>query len=78
MSVDDRDKWNARYAAGAYAERTRPSALLVDTLARYPLAGGARALDVACGAGRNAIYDPYRFAFFVDRDTADPVIQTGR
>ena len=56
MSVEDRDKWDARYAAGAYAERTRPSALLVQALADYTLPPGSSALDVACGAGRNAIY----------------------
>lgn len=53
MSLAERDKWNARYAAGAYADREHPTQLLVDWLQR---ARKGRALDVACGAGRNAIY----------------------
>jgi tellurite methyltransferase len=51
MADGERDKWNARYAAGAYATRDHATRLLVDWLPR--LAKG-RALDVACGAGRNA------------------------
>ncbi len=53
MSRDDRDKWNRRYRDGAYAERKHPSAVLVDRLAEAP---AGPALDVACGAGRNALY----------------------
>ena len=57
MSEADRDRWNERYRAGAYADREHPSALLVDWLPR--LGTGTtrpRALDLACGAGRNALY----------------------
>ena len=50
MSRADRKKWNERYRAGAFAERTHPSALLEDWIDRLPL---GRALDLACGAGRN-------------------------
>ncbi len=53
MSTADRDKWNQRYAEGAYSERMHPSALLerwADQIAP------GRALDVACGAGRNALW----------------------
>ena len=53
MSAAERDKWDARYRDGAYRERTHPSALLAEWLPR--LARG-RALDVACGAGRNALF----------------------
>jgi len=53
LSQADRHKWNARYAQGAYAERTNPNQLLESWLARVPV---GRALDVACGAGRNAMY----------------------
>jgi tellurite methyltransferase len=52
VSAAERDKWNARYSDGAYEGRTHPSALLATWLPR--LARG-RALDVACGAGRNAL-----------------------
>lgn len=53
MSETDRDKWNKRYREGAYAERMRPSALLEQWLERVP---PGRAIDIACGAGRNALY----------------------
>jgi tellurite methyltransferase len=53
VSRAERDKWDARYRAGAYAERAHPTALLADWLDRLPR---GRALDVACGAGRNALF----------------------
>ena len=53
MSDADRERWNAKYAAGEYAERTHPSALLAAWTGRLPR---GRALDVACGLGRNAIH----------------------
>lgn len=62
MSTADRDKWDARYRAGAYADRQHPSALvaeLVPDIAATQRARGdaeLRALDLACGAGRNALF----------------------
>ena len=53
MSDADRERWNARYESGEYAARTHPSALLAAWLDRLPR---GRALDVACGRGRNAIH----------------------
>lgn len=53
MSTAERDKWDARYRDGAYESRTHPTALLAEWLPRLPR---GRALDVACGAGRNALY----------------------
>ncbi len=53
MSNADREKWNRRYAEGAYTERTHPSSLLEAWADRIP---SGRALDVACGAGRNALW----------------------
>ena len=53
MSGADRVKWDERYRAGAYAEREHPSALLAEWEARLPR---GRALDVACGAGRNSLF----------------------
>lgn len=53
MSTAERDKWDARYRDGAYENRTHPTALLAEWLPRMP---PGRALDVACGAGRNALY----------------------
>lgn len=53
MSAAERDKWDARYRDGAYENRTHATALLAAWLPRLP--PGA-ALDVACGAGRNALH----------------------
>lgn len=53
MSVADRIKWDERYRAGAYADREHPSALLAEWEPRLPR---GRALDVACGAGRNSLF----------------------
>ncbi len=53
MSRADREKWDERYRAGAFAERPHPSALLEDWIERLP---GGRALDLACGAGRNSLF----------------------
>jgi tellurite methyltransferase len=53
VSAAERDKWDARYRDGAYRDRTHPTALLAEWLPRLPR---GRALDVACGAGRNALF----------------------
>jgi len=54
MSAEDRAKWEQRYREGAYVSRAEPSVWLRQQ-ALQPRAG-ARALDVACGLGRNARY----------------------
>ena len=51
MSEQDRDKWNHRYATDSQRKHN-PVELLVDWLPKLPR---GRALDVACGAGRNAL-----------------------
>jgi SAM-dependent methyltransferase len=53
VSAAERDKWDARYRDGAYEHRTNPTALLAEWLPRLK---PGRALDVACGAGRNALF----------------------
>ncbi len=53
MSDRDRQKWNTRYAAGAYGTRVHPTVLLE---AFFEEIAPKCALDVACGAGRNAIW----------------------
>ena len=53
VSAADRDKWDERYRLGAYEDRTHPSAWLEQCLAGVTV---GRALDVPCGAGRNAIF----------------------
>ena len=54
MSEADRRKWDARYREGAYVSRPHPSAFLEQCAALLPRRG--RALDLACGAGRNALF----------------------
>ena len=57
MSQADREKWDDRYRAGQYRARTHPSALLAEWLPQLePFGSPPRALDVACGRGRNAVY----------------------
>lgn len=51
MSKQDRDKWNQRYAEDSY-QKNNPVTLVSEWLPRIPV---GRALDVACGAGRNSI-----------------------
>lgn len=56
MSTADQQRWDERYAAGAYADRSHPSAALARWLPHLSLPPGSRVLDVACGAGRNACF----------------------
>jgi tellurite methyltransferase len=53
MSEADRRKWDERYRGGAYAGREHPTALLAEW---EPRLVRGRALDVACGAGRNSLF----------------------
>jgi tellurite methyltransferase len=53
MSRADADRWNARYRAGE-AQGAAPSPFLLSLEPLLPRAG--RALDVAGGAGRNALW----------------------
>jgi SAM-dependent methyltransferase len=53
----DRDKWNARYSGGDGATSGTPNPLLLEWLpAIAPVSSPPRALDVACGLGRHALY----------------------
>ncbi|MCA9670344.1 MAG: methyltransferase domain-containing protein [Myxococcales bacterium] len=54
MSEADRLKWDARYSTGDYVYGAQPAPLLVEQRALLP--DGGRALDIACGEGRNAVY----------------------
>lgn len=77
MSELDRRKWNTRYRKGAYAERIHPAVYLVECIPMInpPL---HRALDLACGAGRNALYLASQ-GFAVDAiDIAAEALQRGR
>jgi SAM-dependent methyltransferase len=50
--MDERSAWNRRYADGDYTPRAEPARFLEDWIDRFP---PGRALDVACGTGRNAL-----------------------
>jgi tellurite methyltransferase len=77
LSDLDRKKWNSRYAEGAYARRTHPSRLLVDALQDWPEPSG-RALDIACGAGRNALYLAERGFQVTGLDSSDQALDRAR
>jgi SAM-dependent methyltransferase len=52
MTAEDRARWEEKFRAGVHRERA-PDPVLLRALAFAPPRG--RALDVACGRGRNAI-----------------------
>ena len=57
MSRPDREKWDRRYREGAYSTRKHPSALLMEWLPKLAIdAETPRAIDLACGIGRNTLY----------------------
>lgn len=53
MSDADRNRWDQRYRDGSYRARPNATVLLEEWQPKLPR---GRALDVACGAGRNALY----------------------
>lgn len=54
MSNEARHKWDARYQSSGYLYGLEPAKLLVENKGLLPPRG--RALDIACGEGRNAVY----------------------
>jgi tellurite methyltransferase len=53
----DRIKWDERYSGKEYFFSFAPSRFLAESLERIrSLTGGRRALDIACGEGRNGIF----------------------
>ncbi len=63
----DRERWNAKFQAGE-AQGKEPDALLIESCAGLP---GGRALDLAGGAGRHAIWLAQRGWEVVLSDIAD-------
>lgn len=51
MSEADQERWNQRYREGYYADRPYPVAFLEGNIGMFT---PGRALDIACGLGRNA------------------------
>jgi SAM-dependent methyltransferase len=71
--MDARDRWNERYArAGREWMPELPAEWLVAHAAL--LTGGGRALDVACGDGRNALYLAQRGYMVEAIDVSDVAI----
>ncbi len=54
MSLKDKEKWNSKYQEAESSGGREPSAWLKDH--SELLSGTGRALDLACGEGRNAVY----------------------
>jgi 2-polyprenyl-3-methyl-5-hydroxy-6-metoxy-1,4-benzoquinol methylase len=52
MAEHEAEVWEQRYSSGAYQPRTWTSAFLAEWLPSVPV---GTALDIACGAGRNAL-----------------------
>ena len=54
---EDREKWNDRYAGDRFYLGPAPSRFLAENVAMIKdLAPGKKALDIACGEGRNSIF----------------------
>jgi SAM-dependent methyltransferase len=74
MAEADRDKWNERHREG-YAAHGQPTAVLKQWIDRIPR---GRALDLACGSGRNALFLAAN-GFDVDAvDISDVALDIGR
>jgi len=58
MSLKDKEKWNSKYRSPGCRPQSPPSAWLVEN--SDLLAGCGRALDIAAGEGRNAVYAALR------------------
>ncbi len=78
MSKQDREKWQARYSEGAYTSRPHPSAWLTLCLPKIVNPPSLKALDLACGAGRNALYLASRGYQVAAMDIAAEALRRGR
>lgn len=54
MSLKDKEKWNQKYQTDEYISGTGPCEWLVKNAEL--LTGKGKALDIACGEGRNTVY----------------------
>jgi SAM-dependent methyltransferase len=75
MSEDDRDRWNRKYRGGGH-QSAEPSSFLVASADWLPAAG--RALDVAGGAGRHAVWLADRGFDVTLVDVADEALALAR
>ncbi|MEO8497449.1 MAG: class I SAM-dependent methyltransferase [Planctomycetota bacterium] len=72
MSEDDRLRWNEKYRLGEQAS-SEPSRLLTELDSLLPSSG--RAIDVAGGVGRNAIWLARRGLEVIDADASEVALQ---
>ena len=56
VNPSDRQRWDLRYREGAYAQRHWPSAYLQQLHQDGVVPDDGRALDIACGRGRNSLF----------------------
>lgn len=66
---DDRTRWNRRYREGDWIDAREPSAIVEEAGPWLPARG--RAVDLACGAGRNALFLARRGLEVVAVDLSD-------
>ena len=79
MAADDRSKWNQRYHGEGLFHGSAPSRLLEQNMALLEsYIPGRRALDLACGEGRNAIFLARRGFRVTALDIAEQGIEKGR
>jgi tellurite methyltransferase len=79
MGESERETWNRRYAERSDQELEGPSELLVELIGRVESGtAGRRALDVACGEGRNAIFLARRGFQVLGVDNSDVALQKAR
>jgi 2-polyprenyl-3-methyl-5-hydroxy-6-metoxy-1,4-benzoquinol methylase len=70
-----RDEWNARYSASELVWGVEPNRFVAAEAGDLP---AGRALDLACGEGRNAIWLAQRGWRVIAADFADAAIEKGR
>lgn len=77
MSIDDRIRWDKQHLSSPGGEQ--PSAFLREVIesAAWPALSG-KALDIACGKGRNAIYLAQRGFTVTALDISPVAIEEGR
>ncbi len=75
MSVVDREAWNHRYAGSELLWSARPNRCLQAEVEHLP---PGRALDVACGEGRNAVWLAERGWKVTGVDFSDVALAKGR
>ncbi len=74
----DGEKWNVRYAAAGFYLGTSPSPFLAENIDLIELlTPGRKALDIACGEGRNSIFLARRGFTVTGLDIAEKGIAKG-